>query len=102
MCSGNNTEIEAIKMCNADIGDTVRVHMANNKVLGAAFLVYIIPLIFLILGYIAGFKFFASEVAGIVCGFMAMFLTFVLIHFADKKIKRAYVPIIKEIEKTDK
>lgn len=97
MCSGRDTEIEAKNLCNANIGDTVTVHMADKKVLSAAFLVYIIPLICLIGGYIAGFKIFNSENFGIVCGFLLMFLAFIIIYIADKKIKKLYLPTIKNV-----
>lgn len=97
MCSGHDTEIEAINLCNAYVGDTVTVHMADKKVLGAAFLVYIIPLICLILGYAAGFNISKKETAGIVCGFLLMFLAFVVIHIIDKKIKKLYLPAIKNV-----
>ena len=94
MCPGKETVIEALNDCGAVKGDTVLLNMSSGKVLNAAFLAYIVPVILLVLGCIAGDYIFKSENAGILSGFALMAISFIAIHMLDKKLKSRYSPTI--------
>ena len=97
LCPGREAKVFAINDINAAVGDTVIINMADGKVLGAAFLVYIVPLIMLIIGYFSGHAVFNSEALGIIMGFLFMAATFIVIIRIDRKIKRKYTPRIVSI-----
>jgi sigma-E factor negative regulatory protein RseC len=101
LCSGNTITIEAENSVHALAGDTVFLDMADKKVLGAAFLVYIVPLFSLRIGFCIGFAAFGSENRAILCGFLLFALTFAVIIAVDKKIKKGYIPKIVEIIASD-
>lgn len=92
LCPGRNAVVEARCDVAAAKGDAVEIYMSDKNVLGAAFLVYIIPLLFLIGGYFAGDAIFKSEIAGVICGFALMAAVFAVIICADKRLKRRYTP----------
>lgn len=98
LCPGRKAVLEAENAADAAEGDTVVIDMADKKVLCAAFLVYIVPVAALIIGYIAGEALFGGEAAGITAGFLLMILTFILIILTDKKRKIKYTPRIVEIK----
>lgn len=97
LCPGRTASVEASNGVGAKIGDTVIIDMADKNVIGAAFLVYIVPVIILIIGYFAGEAIFNSETSGIITGFLLMALTFTAIIFTDKKRKSKYTPKIVKI-----
>ncbi len=102
LCSGRTRIIEAVNDINASVGDTVIINMTDKKILGAAFLVYIVPLIMLITGYCIGDIFFKQELFSIITGFIFMGATFIGIWFIDKKLKQQYTPHIIYIIKSEK
>lgn len=102
LCPGRSATVEAENRQGAITGDTVIIDMADKKVLGAAFLVYIVPLIALIAGYFAANAVFGSEALGIIFGFALMLLTFALLMLADKRIKHCYTPHITQIVCSEK
>lgn len=99
LCPGKTAKVLAVNDINAAVGDTVIIDMPDSRVLGAAFLVYIVPLIMLIIGYFSGHALFNSEIAGIITGFLFMAAAFTTIICIDKKIKRKYTPHIIRIVK---
>ena len=94
MCPGKETVIEAKNDCGAVKGDTVLLNMSSGKVLNAAFLVYIVPVVLLVAGCIAGDYIFKSENMGILSGFALMIVSFIAMHMLDKKLKSRYSPTI--------
>lgn len=66
-------------------GDKVILEMSSHKVIGAAFLVYIIPLIALFLGYFLGEYIFKNEGSAVITGVIAMAVSLALIKIFDKK-----------------
>ncbi len=98
LCPGQTAVVEAINDMGAAVGDGVIIDMADKKVLSAAFLVYIVPVIMLIAGYFAGEAIFGGETSGIITGFLLMIITFSIIIFTDKKRKSRYTPRIVEIK----
>lgn len=101
LCPGQKTEVKALNEAGAKINDTVIISMADKKVLGAAFLVYIVPLIALIAGYFVGDAIFHKEALAILTGFLLMALFFCAIIFADRRINSRYTPKIVRIVPTD-
>lgn len=90
LCPGQTSVVEAVNDINADVGDTVIMDMSDSKVLGAAFLVYIVPLLMLIVGYFSGCAVFIGELPRIITGFLFMAAAFAVIICLDRKIKRKY------------
>lgn len=93
-------EIEAKNEADAKIGDRVIVDMKGQDVLSAAFILYIIPLIALMIGILIGTRIFPAQeilVAGI--GFVFMAFAFMLIKTKDHTFKNnpKYVPVIVEV-----
>lgn len=97
LCAGQNAVVEAENTIGAKAGDTVVMDMADKKVLYAAFLVYIVPIIALIAGYFAGAALFNGEAAGVAAGFIAMALAFSVIILTDRRRKKRYTPSIVKI-----
>ena len=99
MCPGRETVIEARNDCGAAKGDTVVLNMSSGKVLNAAFLAYIVPVILLVLGCIMGDYIFQSENMGILSGFALMAVSFIPKHLLDKKLKSRYSQVITGVVK---
>lgn len=77
---------------NAKVGDLVRVEMADGSFLGAAVVVYMLPLGMLFLGYIifswlAKFINAPKEAAGVVGALVMLILAYVLVMFYDRSAK---------------
>ena len=99
MCPGRETVIEARNACGAAKGDTVLLNMSSGRVLHAAFLAYIVPVILLVLGCVIGDYIFKSENMGILSGFALMAVSFIAMHMLDKRLKSRYSPTIAGIAK---
>lgn len=97
LCPGRTAKVVAINEIGAKSGDTVIIDMSDKKVLGAAFLVYIVPLIMLIIGYCLSYPIFRSEGISILTGFILMAVTFIVLMRADRKLRRKYIPRIVKI-----
>ncbi len=105
--SSNEMIAEAKNMVGAKVGEIVRISLEEEKILSASFIVYGFPLIFFVLGYLAGSylsKFFgllkASEGLGILSAFIFLSISFYLISLRFGKGKEQaekFIPIIKEI-----
>lgn len=71
-------------------GDTVIFEMKSSRVLFAAFLVYITPLLVLLLSYAISTAAGAGENAAILISVLSMVLWFFCVHILDKKLKQYY------------
>ncbi|MGC8971301.1 MAG: SoxR reducing system RseC family protein [bacterium] len=78
------------------IGDKVKVRTEDRYVIASAFILYIVPVIALICGYLLGGLISSSEVFKIVFGFLFMGVSFLVNRFIDKKIK--FPQVIEPIE----
>lgn len=98
-------KIIAANEISAHVGDQVEVDMETQQVLGAAFIVYVIPLFFLIAGIVSGNYFFNeigvsnSEIYSALAGFILMGLSFVVIRTFEKSFQgdKKYLPTITKI-----
>lgn len=83
--------IDALNEINAEIGDRVEIELSDEKVLKAAFIVYIIPLVALFIG-IGGTQAVLQsvsstknvEVYGVIVGILLMALSFLVIRQKDQ------------------
>lgn len=86
-------KIEALNPVGAKVGDRVTMEMADNTVLKAAFIVYIVPLIVLIVGMFAttlALEYFQIsdmvELYGFLVGLVGMAISFLIIKQREKKL----------------
>lgn len=98
LCPGQTARVFALNNAGAKTGDMVIIDMADKKVLGAAFLVYIAPVIMLIAGYFISDAIFKNEGLAILTGFIFLAVTFIVLMRLDKRLKRKYTPKIVEIK----
>lgn len=71
---------------SAEKGDMVEVTMATNSVLSAAFIMYVIPLVGLLVGLLIGQMFFdGNDVLTALMGIIVMAFTFFVIKLNEKK-----------------
>lgn len=92
MCRQSEHIIEAVNVINAKKRDIVEIQMPAKRILGAAFLVYIIPLIMLAAGYYIAGNFIKSDVFCAFAGFIFMIISFFLLHKYDKRMCGKYKP----------
>lgn len=72
----------------AKVGDKVEVEVDTPLILKVAFIVYIFPIVGLIVGYLIGEGIFGSELVGICFGIGGLLLSFRVIYWYDKRLKR--------------
>ncbi len=103
-----NMDMEIIAVNNADakIGDVVEISMKVHNVLTAAFIVYGIPLLMLILGIVAGHAIlkkigFTSglELYSILIGLVLLILTYIALKIYENHLKKdaRYTPVVSRI-----
>jgi positive regulator of sigma E activity len=99
--SGKNDEFsyaEAKYDIDISEGDTVLIKINPGFVLKFSFLLYILPLISAVLGYVAVFSIFKKEGAGILASVIFLVLSFVLLFVLnDKKRKNVYASVEKKL-----
>ncbi len=97
--------IVALNPVSAKSGDRVEVDMETQDVLGAAFIVYVIPLFIMVLGVVIGNSLLKnlhianSEVYSALIGLLLMAISFGVIKFFEGSFQnnKKYLPIIKKI-----
>ena len=97
LCPGRSMVVKADNSIGAAEGASVLLSMSDKKVLGAAFLVYVIPVIMLIIGYAIGKAAFKTEPGAIAVGFALMALSFAAIIIIDRRVRQHYTPKIVKI-----
>ncbi|MDR5658076.1 SoxR reducing system RseC family protein [Serpentinicella sp. ANB-PHB4] len=99
-------EVIAINKVNAQVGEEVSLDLESQNVLKAAFIIYMIPLITLLVGISISMALFSRldtrinvEMISAIIGVLSMALTFVIIRSKNKQLesKGKYTPIISEI-----
>jgi len=83
----------------AQIGDAVEVYLPSQNVLLMAFLVYMVPLIMLLAGYLLGNGLSGSEHIGTATGVLALIGSFLGLRFIDKRIAQQarWNPVIRRV-----
>lgn len=102
----NKLEIEVINEAGAQVGDRVSVDMESQDVLSAAFIVYVIPLLALLVGIFAGSYLLSwleigamKDIYVALIGFGLMALTFLIIKKKEGgfKLSKKFHPVITEV-----
>jgi sigma-E factor negative regulatory protein RseC len=102
--AGSNTmQTEVENSIGAKAGDNVKIVLEPKSLLKAAFIIYAIPLIFLILGYLLGMGVASIigkpewlETSGVIFGFICFGASYFVIKEIDKKVARTsgFRPVI--------
>lgn len=88
-CEITSHKVDALNTVGAKAGEIVKMEMKDTQILFAAFIVYIIPLIAFFIGYSVGYSIFASELTAGIAGGVLLVLTFTILRFMDKRIRRS-------------
>jgi len=102
---------EALNLAHAEIGDSILIELEPKRTLIASFTVYILPLVFLVSGYLLG-SFLSSnllqqqfaEAGGIIIGFIGFITSYLLIRKIDEHISMIaeFQPVITKTVKGSK
>jgi len=106
--SNDDVEIEAINAAKAKVNDKVVINFETSSLLKATFLVYMIPVLFLIIGVVIGEKLapilnYDQTILSIIVGFLFLFTSFFFVKTKGNELSRkdAYKPtIIKLLDRT--
>lgn len=101
---GERILAKARNIAKAKVGDRVGVEVESKTTLLAAAIVYLIPILFLFLGYFLG-SFFGlnlgvnRETFGIVLGFSLLVLAYGVIFVLDKRLQLTYrfEPVVTQV-----
>ncbi len=92
--SKNDYKIPARGIPGLSVGDKVEIEVRPQKVVSSAFLLFIMPILSMFLGYFLGSEFFyryfpetEQEITGIITGLIFFGLWMVLLYFYDRKTK---------------
>jgi sigma-E factor negative regulatory protein RseC len=91
--------IEAFNPIGARAGDTVRISIGSGVVLLAAFVVFIVPIFGILIGYAVGVSVGGSQHAGVVGALVGLIASFLVARWWDRRMLRSkrHVPTIIEI-----
>jgi len=102
----NEMQVKVKNKLGAKIGDTVIISIKTTSLLKAAFLLYIFPILFMILGAVIGKKLAPSftldeSLTSVLSGVIFFCISFFLIRIKGKKMafKEEYTPAILRIKK---
>ena len=103
-CQNTAQKVEAFNQVAAKQGQVVQMEMKDSDVLTAAFMVYIIPLILLFVGYFAGSALFKVEWLAIIAGIVFMIASFMVLKKYDNQLNQSkrYTPIINKVMGEDR
>lgn len=96
-CGGREIVVTAENRAGAKKGDTVEIEMQSSKVLGAAAWVYIVPIIFFIIGDIIFNSIFHNELAAAAGGLGAMAVVYAVVIVVNRKNKGKYRLVIEKV-----
>jgi len=104
--SDDDVEVEAINAAGAKVDDRVTISFEKSSLLKVSFLVYMVPVLFLILGVVIGDKIapifnYDRSIFSIIVGFLFLFAAFFFVKAKGKELskKDAYKPKIIRILK---
>ncbi len=88
----------AINECNGKVGDSVFIELVVERLMFATFIVYGVPLITTVLGFVLGYVIFKNEVSSFLLGIIFMVITYLVIRKFDKFFNNdKYIPVAKKI-----
>lgn len=86
-------EIVADNNLGSQVNDLVKVAISGPVILRSAFVVYIIPLVGLVLGYLLGRR-AGGEKLGVVLGIISVLLVLYGLHYYDRKLQKEHRLIV--------
>ena len=100
-----NARFQVLNPIKAQEGEIVLLEMATSNLMTAVMIIYLLPLIDLIAGYVVGtwlnttFHFMKGEGFAIICGLIFFALTFVFVKYYDKRagFKSGFKPRITKV-----
>lgn len=101
MGHGKDVEARALNEVNACVGDTVALESATSRMLGYAALVFLLPVVALLGGYLLSAWWTSQAPYRYLCGVVAFILTFVGIRiYSERVIKRRSEVHVVEVIRT--
>jgi len=107
-CSGCGEDTKVAKELvlevdqDVEIGDIVTFQMKDSKFLKIGFLVYIVPIIMMIIGFNVGTKLGYTEKGSAALSFLFLAITFGVIHLIDRFLVKEKVQMeVLKVEKDD-
>ncbi len=96
---GDKMYTEALNEAGAEVGQMVKVDMAPRSAMEAAFLLFILPVVMLVLGLIVFRRLGSGELFGVLGGLLFLGLYFLVLRFVDRVLsrRRRYRPVVREI-----
>lgn len=98
-CTPGERRITVKNKIAAKPGETVVLEMPGEKVIFAAFLAYILPIIVFFAGFFAGERIFKHELAAVVCGVIVAAVGIFALNRHNKKEPERYMAEITEVLK---
>jgi len=102
----DDVEVEAINVAGAKVDDRVTISFETSSLLKVSFLVYMVPVLFLILGVVIGDKIapifnYDQSIFSVLVGFLFLLAAFFFVKAKGKELskKEAYQPKIIRILK---
>lgn len=81
--------VEAWNSVGAQVGDEVRINLSSRSVLGAAFLLYVLPLLVFLGGLMVGQSLMQNQLWAVALGFVLMAALYGGIRILDRRLSRA-------------
>lgn len=79
---------------NAEIGDTVNIELQDSSLVLGSLMIYLVPLLFFILGYFVGTNFsflfgsISKELTGILFSFLFLYISYLFTKRVDKRLSK--------------
>jgi positive regulator of sigma E activity len=103
MGHGKDMETRALNEADARVGDTVALESDTSRMLGYAALVFLVPILALLGGYLVSELWTSRALYRYLCGVAAFALTFVGIRIWSERVikRRSEVRVVKVIRTSD-
>lgn len=103
MGHGKDMETRALNEADARVGDTVALESDTSRMLGYAALVFLVPILALLGGYLLSELWTSRELYRYLCGLAAFVLTFVGIRIWSERVikRRSEVRVVEVIRTAD-
>ncbi len=93
----NRMIISAINNISAKKGNKVKVAVPSTTFIKASFIVYIVPVIFMLIGAFIGEIYFKNDIVIFILSGLFFIISFFIISKYSKLNKKIYTPVITEI-----
>ncbi len=83
----NELKTPAVNRIQAKPGQKVLIESQSSRIFKAAFLVYVLPLLFFLLGYFLASLFFSDELVRILCSFAGLALGALVVVLSQRNVR---------------